>query len=279
MNKKKTSKKQLNNVMVDDDYNDDDLAISNSLNFAKGMKFKVSQYVEKVEEPKQLNKSDIHKGHRQRMYDRYYKTGFNGFQEHEVLEMLLYTAYPRGDTNEIAHELINAFGGLEYVLGADFDDLVNFGLKPRVAVILSQFHQTQNYIRLNKFKNLPILNIDEAGRFCCENFGYDVVESFYVICLGQNQKVVNVVKISTGDERHTEAYPSRVLRVAMRNRATAVILCHNHPGGDLNPSNDDIICTNRIAALLDNADIPLKDHIICCGERYTSLFERGSILI
>ena len=115
MNKKKTPKEQSTGVMVDEIYNEDDLVISDALNFAKDINFSASPYIEKVTEPKQDKVKKLHDGHRGRMYERYLNNGFNGFQEHEVLEMLLYTAYSRTNTNELAHKLINSFGGLEYV--------------------------------------------------------------------------------------------------------------------------------------------------------------------
>ena len=70
------------------------------------------------------NKSLIHAGHRKRMREKFARNGGAGFQKHEILEMVLYSSIPRGNTNEIAHALINKFGSFSGVLNAPYEELL-----------------------------------------------------------------------------------------------------------------------------------------------------------
>ena len=226
---------------------------------------------------KKLTAIPSHKGHRLRMYAKYRESSFDNFSPHEVLEMLLYNCYPQKNTNHIAHNLINHFGNLESVLTANVDELIMAGLTERGAMVINQYHQINKYLHENSTENVRLSNFATAGQYCCDHFGHDIVESLYAICLNNNSKVIGVKKISSGDEKKTENYPLEVLRVAMVNRATNVILCHNHPSGNVEPSNTDIINSNKVADLLENAEIHLIDHIICSKDRFVSMSQRGML--
>lgn len=267
-------------IMIDNDYTLEDEIVCNELNFAKD--FKETNSTESILNNKIKKKKSIqspHKGHRERMYERYEATCFDGFHEHEVLEMLLYRAVPYKDTNEKAHKLLNEFGSLVNVLQADSDDLVSAGLTLQEALIITQYREVNNFIRLNKTPNIVLANVDITGEFCCDHFGYDVIESLYLISMDASRKIKAVTRISKGNESHTDADIKKMIRVAVRHRARAVILCHNHPGGNLNPSPSDINITNRLIDVFQAMDVLLIDHIICNKNRYISLFERGEISI
>ena len=251
----------------------EDIKISEELDFGK-------DFINDEESSTKVNKKkkyNPHKGHRDRMYKRFSETGFEGFHEHEVLEMLLYLGIPQKDTNLMAHNLIKDYGNLSNVLSADINDLIASKVPERAALIITQYRELLNYIRFHKPINVTLHDTDSAGEFCCEHFGYDVVEAFYIISLSTTRKVKAVTRISKGRSDRTDAYPAKILRVALRHDAHGVILCHNHPGGNLNPSSNDIMCTQQIIQLLGAVDIPVIDHIICYREKFTSLFERGYI--
>ena len=224
-----------------------------------------------------LKDKPSHKGHRQRMFAKYRENLFDSFSPHEVLEILLYNCYPQIDTNGIAHNLINHFGSLEKVITANIDELIIAGLTERAAMIISQYHEVNKYLHVNSAKMDTLSTNEIAGEYCCEHFGQDVVESLYAICMNNNSKILGIRKISTGDEQKTESYPLEVLRAAMVLRATNVILCHNHPSGNLEPSNPDIINTLKVANILESAGIHFIDHIICNKKGFVSLSQRGML--
>ena len=230
------------------------------------------------ENNKKLHGVAPHKDHRLRMYAKYRDSLFYDFEDHEVLEMILYNCYLRQDTNGIAINLIKHFGCFENVINANIDELMLAGLTERSAIIISQYNEVQKFLHFyNRPKNDILINCERAGEYCASRYGYDVNEALHIICINNNSKVVDTRVISKGDEDSTENYPLKVLRAAMVSRVKNIILCHNHPSGNLEPSNEDITNTHRIAQLLDAADIKLIDHIICYRDRYTSFSERGML--
>lgn len=276
--------KDLNEEYFEEPYTAEDLEISEDLDFAKDYQPTTAITADgadvALEQTKKKSSSKSkhnHGGHRQRMYKRYEETTFDGFAEHEVLEMLLYLGIPQRNTNQLAHDLIKQYNNLENILEADYNDLIISKVPPRAALILTQFREVQNYIRYNKPIDVVLNDVVQTGEFCCEHFGYDIVESFYLISLGSNRKVKAINRISRGTVNRTDSYPAKILKVALRHNACGVILCHNHPGGNLNPSTADIVTTQNIIQLLEAVDIPVFDHIICSKDRFTSLFERGYI--
>ena len=199
------------------------------------------------------------------------------FPAHEVLELLLYQLFPRCDTNERAHRLIERFGSLENVVNADVDDLIAAGLTPRGASIFTLYRTVHNYIKLSDAKNDMIVleNTYVTGEYCCKHFGYDVVESLHMIVVDGKMKIKHVTTISTGTDKRTQVNAETIMRTALNLKAAGVILCHNHPGGNVSPSNADIQSTTVIANLLSSVNVPLIDHIICFQDKYESFAGRG----
>lgn len=97
--------------------------------------------------------------------------------------------------------------------------------------------------------------------------GYDQVENFAVLYLDNKHRVVGHDLLSEGIEDQTAVYPRRIARAALLNYAVAVIVAHNHPAGDPNPSTSDIKITAKIKTALDTVGVRLLDHVIFSGER------------
>ncbi|MBQ8525203.1 MAG: hypothetical protein IJ460_00560 [Clostridia bacterium] len=277
MYKKDKTTKEYNDGISEKTLTEEDIIISEELDFGKEI-FDTEMTEPIPENSSKINESRVnspHKGHRKRMYERYEKNGFNGFLEHEVLEMLLYHGIPLKNTNLLAHEMLKKFGCLKNVIDADVNTLISSGMPPRAALILSQYRELENYLRLNKPSDIYLYTSAETGEFCCERFGYNAKESFSLICLNPKRKVIAVNKISDGKYDSTDSSPGEVIKTALRHNACMVVLCHNHPSGDLNPSTDDYIVTQKIVQLLESVDIGVVDHIICHHDKFTSMFERG----
>lgn len=206
--------------------------------------------------------------------EKYDAAGFDGFSKEEVLQLILSKVVDDDKIEDTAKNLMNKFGSLENVLDADAADLVITGLEPLAANAITQHRELQRYLNTHKPMSVCLVNTDVAGKFCCERFGDDVVESFYVISLDTRRNVKACTLINRGVEHRTEAYPISILRAAMRHRAGAVLLCHNHPGGNLRPSNDDVKTTQDIIKMLNSISVSVIDHIICCKDRYLSMFDQ-----
>ena len=112
----------------------------------------------------------VHEGHRDRLRERFEKEGLLHFQDHEVLELMLFYAIPRKDTNPIAHRLLDAFGSLTGVLEAQISDLEKVeGIGHNTAVYIKLNVEIMKKYRTDKLKrSVRIVTMKDAGEYACE---------------------------------------------------------------------------------------------------------------
>lgn len=221
-----------------------------------------------------MTENNIHTGHRKRVRDSFLKRDLDSMPAHEILELLLFYSQPRGDTNELAHELINTFGSLEGVLSADYEDLMKVkGVGESTAVLLVLFSRLSiKYVSL----------LGEEKDFTDKS---DVVEMLKMRYKGEKNELVlaafydsrgkylNTVPISGGSINEATFKPRELAQAALRCNASRVILAHNHPQGFAVPSSADVQATKAVRAILMPLDIELTDHIIVAGEDSFSMSE------
>ncbi len=222
----------------------------------------------------------IHTGHRKRLKERFIREGIDYFEEHQILELLLFYGIPRKDTNEIAHGLINEFKDLAGVLDAKVEDLQKVeGVGESAATLLTLMAPLSRRYQSCKFKGKHQLNSSQkAGEFAMHLFTDLPYECFYLICLNNQNQVRHAVKTFEGTINEAAVYPRLVVETALKHRASSVILAHNHPGGSIKPSQGDIQVTKRIKEALDAIDIKVVDHIIVGDNRYYSFAEDRLVL-
>lgn len=214
-----------------------------------------------------------HKGHRQRMRERYAKNGLEGFAPHEVLELLLYYAIPQKDVNPIAHELLNRFETLRGVLRAEKWQLQQVkGVGENTAIFLTMLSKAWQYAQRQDGKEPVRLTTRAlAEEYCINLLNGEVREAFYLICLTAQMRVEHCVLIARGSLREVPAYPRMVAEAVLANNAHSVLLCHNHPGGSLVPSPEDIEATRELSTLLRGLEVALIDHVIVAEGRTFSM--------
>ena len=119
----------------------------------------------------------------------------------------------------------------------------------------------------------------QSSRDVFEIFQADIAdcqyEEFWLLLLNRANKIMKKVKISDGGVSGTVADPKRIFRAAIDHMASAMILCHNHPSGNIKPSQADINLTKKIAAGAANFDISVLDHIIIGDEQFYSFADEG----
>ncbi len=215
-------------------------------------------------------------GHRSRVKERYLQNGLDGFQDYEALELLLFYAVPRKDTKLLAKQLLKHFGSIHEVLGATAEELQEAGLTLNASVLLSLIPQLGRLIEVSKEKNRThVRSTSDAGKAVCAIFQNRPEESVRVLCLDASGKILKIAEIAEGDV-NTVHFPIRKLvEAAISSRAVSVILAHNHPGGTLSPSREDIEATQSAKAALETVGIRLLDHLIASGKHYCSLREEG----
>ena len=227
------------------------------------------------------SKTNPHDGHRERMRARYRKEGLSGFADHEVLEMLLYYCYPRGDTNLRAHEMLRRFGSLHNLFEADVETLTDrLNCSENIAVLLNLMPALANRYFRSKWgkKHIVLDSAQAAGEYAIDIFVGQTVECFYVLSLDNKRQLSNATMISKGTIDETAIYPREVARAAIQDKAVYVILAHNHPGGVLPPSNADMEVTRQIIEGLGFMGVGVLDHIIVAGDTYYSFAARGQFV-
>ncbi|MCL2572056.1 MAG: DNA repair protein RadC [Defluviitaleaceae bacterium] len=225
-------------------------------------------------------KNHPHHGHRERVKEKYKKGGLEGFHDHEVLEMLLYYCYPRGDTNPKAHNMLNEFGSLHNLFEADIDTLKErLKCSENVAVLLNLIPALAGrYFRSKWNRKVQINTAKAAGEYAIDLFVGHTVESFYVLSLDSQRRLLNTSVISKGTVDESAVYPREVIKVAIQDRVTSVILTHNHPGGSMRPSRADMEVTRQIVEGLQFIGVSVLDHIVVAGDTYYSFAARGQFV-
>ncbi len=219
----------------------------------------------------------MHEGHRKRLKERFIKEGLDSFEQHQVLELLLFYAIPRKDTNELAHRLIKKYGSLAGVFEADLIDLAGVpGMGVNSALLLSLIPSLARVYFRDRWGDKPFLgSSNRAGEYAVSLFAGRQYEVFYVICLDAQNRVNHSALVHEGTINEAPIYPRIIVETALRHQANSVILAHNHPGGSLVPSSADIEVTRKISSVLNAISINVVDHIIVAGDKYLSFAEKG----
>lgn len=222
---------------------------------------------------------NIHKGHRKRIDEKSALFGLEFMEEHEQLEKLLFAVIPRGNTNIIAHDLLDKFGTLYGVLTADVDRLQSVeGVGSRCAKFLHDLMPLLGIVE-RSIQSEPRLILDtteKVGAYTKTLFYGKVTESLYMISLNSALHPTRYDKISEGTATSTDVSLIRLAKQAVLNDAHAVVLAHNHPGGRLFPSEADLYMTHAARDALKSLNIALADHIIvACGKWYSILKNKG----
>lgn len=236
-----------------------------------------------AEEEKTKNNA---KGHRERVRKKFLENGFNGFEDYEVLELLLFYVIPRRDTKAIAKELIAKFKTLANVLKADNKELKTInGLGDVAITFLKMMGALPEKIYEDKLKNEKIIKDDTNKitnkeillNFLRNKIGYENVEKFYVIYLSSSNEVLAFEESSSGTLDRSSIYPREIYKRVIMENAKSIIIAHNHPSGNISPSKCDIDITNEIAKGLKNFGALLIEHIIITRDSYFSFLEEGLI--
>lgn len=223
---------------------------------------------------------NLHEGHREKLRKRFISDkGFENFADHQILELLLFYANARGDTNPLAHTLLNTFGSLKGVLEARPEQLMQVkGIGERAATLISMVVPlTRVWHRCAMTQPKRIGNSREAEEYCLSILAGERMERFYVISLNAKCNVLGRRKISDGSLSEVSAYPRVVMETALNYNAHSILLCHNHPGGTCAPSQEDISSTLQLQRLLGGVGIVVLDHIIVAGDSTYSMIQHGDI--
>lgn len=205
--------------------------------------------------------------------------GFETFDDAEILSTILSYAPGTKDTTDLVARLMDNFGSLKAILEARPEQLLRVdGMnKTRAGLITMMIPMARVWIRSANDTGNVIRDTLDAKEFCKSLLIGERNELFYVIALSAQNKILGYRRISSGSLSEVTAYPRLVLETALNYNALSVILCHNHPGGFLGPSPEDIDSTTQLQNLLYRIGIMLLDHIIVAGDKGYSMMKHGDV--
>ena len=223
-----------------------------------------------------------HEGHRKRLRERFEQSALDGFHDHEVLELLLTFVIPRRDVKPIAKELLDRFGSLAEVFDTPQISLQQVdGIKQQAATLIAAIprlfdrYQTDRWNR--DHRRNKVVTTDNAVDRLRSALETERSEVFYILALNSKNELLATEPVQKGSVNRTAVFPRLVVEAIVKHHATAVILAHNHPGGDPNPSGADRQLTRKLKKILNDLDIHVHDHIIIAGPHYFSFAEHGEL--
>lgn len=219
----------------------------------------------------------VHEGHRQRMRRQLQTSGMDSLSDVQVLEVLLYYAIPRADTNPLAHRLLERFGSLSGVLEAAPDELVKVdGMGQAAAQLISLVLQLERRHFIDRNGPASILDTTtRCGQYLVPYFHGEQNEVVYLLCLDAKCKVLCCMPVHRGSITAASISVRKIVQTALNQNAASVVLAHNHPSGYALPSQEDIDTTRTIQAALHGVGIVLADHIIVADDDFVSLADDG----
>ena len=218
----------------------------------------------------------FYNGHRQRLKQTFLENGLKAFQPHTILELLLFYAVPRQDTNVLAHELINQFKTLSGVFNAPYEQLVKLtGLGENGATLLKLVPQLLSVYSVDINSNQPMNNV----KIICNYFHACYIgiktEQLRVCCLDDRLNVISCNVIQDGGVNAVPVNVRKIVEATYRSNCSMIILSHNHPNGQALPSDADIKATRQLYHTLNSVGIKLLDHVIVGQSNAISMKDSG----
>lgn len=220
---------------------------------------------------------NIHEGHRDRLKKLFMEQGLDCFDDHKVLELLLFYALPRRDTNPIAHELINRFDSLEAVFDAPADELIKVpGIGAGAAALIKLIPELSRRYAICKAQPDKFMDSSEkVGTYLVPRYMFERDEVVYVICLDSANRLLCSKELFRGVANATEISIRKIAELALAKNASGIIISHNHTSGIALPSAEDESTTRLLKETLNRIGIRLIDHIIVAGDDFISMADSG----
>lgn len=231
------------------------------------------------------DKDNMHKGHRQRMREKFREIGFKGWSEVEVLEFMLYNVYRQGDTNPVAHKLLS-YGGnniVELMRAVDDANMIDEipGVGESTVMFLRSLKEFMDFYHKKELTYAPI-------KYSTDNL-FDIIryiefdpgeECLMMLCIDSQTNVRAIVNITErGGAFHASTTTATISKAIAFHNASAVVFLHNHPTGYLDPSYNDVFATAKLESLLAAEGVIILDHIIVSGDKVRSIIHRKEYVL
>lgn len=219
-----------------------------------------------------------HSGHRDRLRERFVKSP-ESLPDYEILELFLFMAIPRRDVKPLAKALLAQYKTLNAVMAADITALTAFdGISENTAIALKAMHEMALRLKRGEVMGKPLLNNwDRLMDYLHTALADEKREQVRVLFMDKRNHLIADEMQQQGTVDRSSLYPREVLKRALELSATAIVVVHNHPSGDLTPSEDDVTMTSAVADVLSPVGIVLHDHLIISAKGYYSFKSNGLI--
>jgi len=217
------------------------------------------------------------RGHRQRLRQRFVEQGLDGFQDYEALELLLQFVMRQKNMKPAAKALIARFGSYKNALDAsvaELESVPDIGLAG--AVLLHAVKQSAaRYLQQVSRERFTPENPQALVEYCIVRMGAEPNETFRVFCLDSNFAIVSEEEVAQGTVNQAAVFPRRVMEIALEARATTLVFAHNHPDGNVAPSDADKTLTRGLVLAAKTLGISVFDHLIVSRDAAFSFREHG----
>lgn len=212
----------------------------------------------------------VHEGHRERLRKRFV-TSPSSFEDHELLELLLFYVIPRKNTNEIAHSLLNRFGSIKGILDAEIISIQSVpDIGENSSIFLKVISEVLRRYEQHDFDAISLCPFDsysELGKYLRSLFVGTEKETTYIILFDNSRKLISCKKVAEGFScGNVVSFREMALEALIQN-ASSAMLVHNHPNGKPIPSSKDILATNSASSMFSTVGITFIDHFIIAANQ------------
>ena len=215
-----------------------------------------------------------------RPIERLINDGVDKLNNEELLAIILKSGYHGASSKDIANTLLSKIGGIKKLNTINYEKLKNMkGIgSVKACTLLSCIElgkRINNEIEL--FKGVKLNKVDLVYKYYRDRIGDKLQEYFYVAYLDNLKRVIDDKLLFIGTINYSLVHPREVFKEAYELSASAIILVHNHPGGNPIPSKQDIETTNNLIKAGEVLGIKVIDHVIISKNNYYSFLENGDI--
>lgn len=214
----------------------------------------------------------------ERPRERLARLGAEALSDAELIAIIIRSGTRAASAVALAGTMLHSFQNIRNLANASLDEIAAIkGMGQVKAIELKAALELGK--RLAAFTNRDLTKIrgaEDVAKLLMNDYKDAEQEIFKAVLLNAKNMVLRVVEVSSGGLDATLAQPRDVFRLAVRESAHSVIVCHNHPSGDPEPSRDDIALTKRLDEAATLLGIRLLDHVIFGDGRYVSLKERNA---
>lgn len=206
------------------------------------------------------------------------KYGIQTLSNVELLAIILRTGTNESTVIELAQEILKKFDGIGGFSNASYQELIQIkGLKEAKALALLTLIEFSKRINLQSYeKSERIDSVDKAFLLFEPYLKNEFQEKFIAIYLDNGLRIIRYIELFKGTLNKNMVHPRDLFREAVKLNAAKIIIMHNHPSGDANPSKEDIETSEELFKLGDQIGIPILDHIIIGKGNFYSI--RSGIL-